>query len=95
LPVVQNAKKGVFRIRQRPNIDEVERFFERALDGFPGDRPLTSTERQAFQEVEKLLDMLGRDLEVRYQLEELSDHARGLNVAGALQKPSELVQSDG
>src|SRR5882724_2440473 len=64
LPVVKSAKRGALRIRQRPNIDEVERFLERALDGFPGDRPLTGTERQAFREVEKLLDMLGRDPDV-------------------------------
>lgn len=95
LPVIKNAKKGAFRIRQHPNVNEVERFLERALDGFPGDRRLTGTERQEFQEVEKLLDMLGRDPDVSPQLEELSDHARGLNAAGVLRKPSELVQSDG
>jgi|RhiMetdeSRZDD1v2_1073273.scaffolds.fasta_scaffold21955_7 hypothetical protein len=94
LPVVKNPKRRALRVRQRPKVDEVERFLKRALDGFPEDRPLTSTERQAFQEVEKLLDKLGRDPDVSDQLEELSDHARGLNAAGALQKPPELVRSD-
>lgn len=92
-------KKGTGRIkfRKAPTQEEVDDFFRtRMLDAFPGDLPLTPTERRAFHKFERDLVVLSSSPSLKKLLTDLSeDYAAALSQGGTLEPPGDLVRVEG